>query len=69
MKERSREIELVVVQLPRGRTAVVGFDPVEKRMFTNHQGLFGSHFRLGVRDLDGRLLFPPDGRNFLCRSL
>lgn len=66
MKERNREIELVVIQLPRGRTAIVGFDPVEKRIFTNHEGLFDSLFRYGASDLDGRLLFPPDGRNFLC---
>jgi hypothetical protein len=68
MKERSLGIELIVVQLPRGRTVVVGFDPVEKRIFSNHQGLFRSLFRHGVRALDGRLLFPPDGRDFLCAA-
>lgn len=65
MKERSWGIELLVVQLPRGRTAIVGFDPAEKRIFTNHDGLFGSLFRRGASDLHGRLLFPSDGRNFL----
>lgn len=66
MKERTRGIELLVVQLPRGRTAIVGFDPAEKRIFTNHEGLLGSLFRYGASDLEGRLFFPPDGRNFLC---
>ena len=68
MKAGSQGREFIVVQLPRGRTVVVGFDPAEKRIFSNHQGLFGSLFRHGVRALDGRLLFPPDGRDFLCAA-
>jgi hypothetical protein len=66
MKEGNGGIEIVVVQLPRGRTSVVGFDPAVRRIFTTHQGLFGSLFQHGARDLEGRLLFPPDGRAFLC---
>jgi len=68
MMESSWRIELLVVQLPRGRTAIVGFDPAEKRIFTNHEGSFGSLFRHGASDLDGRLLFPSDGRNFLSAA-
>jgi len=66
MKERNREIEAVVVQLPRGRTAIIGFDLAARRIFTTNQGVFGSLFRHGTKDLEGRLLFPPDGLAFLC---
>lgn len=66
MRNSTLEMELLVVQLPRGRTAVIGFDPAQKRIFTNHEGFFDSLFKYGASDLDGRLLFPPDGRRFLC---
>ena len=57
-------MEMLIVQLPRGRTAVVQFDPVTCRVITNHAGLYASFFEKGVRGIDGRLLFPADGRSF-----
>jgi hypothetical protein len=57
-------MEMVIVQLPRGRTAVMQFDPVTCRVITNHAGLYASFFEKGVRGIDGRLLFPADGRPF-----
>jgi len=59
-------MELLMVQLPRGWTAVVGFDPVRKVVFTNHMGLFESLFQKGVKDFDGQVLIPRHGRSFLC---
>ena len=66
MKGENPCTELVLIQLPRGRTALIGFDPAGSRVFTNHQGFFDSLLQRGVRNLEGRLLFSPDGREFLC---
>lgn len=58
-------MEVLVVHLPRGRTAVAHFDPTEGAVVTNHAGLRATAFQKGVQDLDGRLLWPHDGRAFL----
>ncbi len=58
-------MEMLIVQLPRGRTAVVRWNAVTGRITTDHPGLRATAFRSGVKDLDGRLMFPRDGRGFL----
>ena len=59
-------MEFVIVQLPRGRTAVVQFNPVTGSVTTSHAGLIGTLFRKGVTDFDGYHRFPADGRKFLA---
>lgn len=58
-------MEIVVVQLPRGWSAVVGFDSATRVAFTNHSGLLGTLFKHGVKNLDGKVVHPSDGRSFL----
>ena len=58
-------MEFLVVQLPRGRTAVVQLDPATGSVTTNHTGLRCTLFRKGVRDFEGYKRFPADGRKFL----
>lgn len=57
--------ELIVVQLPRGRTATVHFDPTTGLVTTDHPGIRMTFFLAGVKDLEGRVLRPTDGRRFL----
>lgn len=63
--ERGISMEVLVLPLPRGRTAVVLFDPATNSVTTNHAGLVATVFQKGVKDLDGCLLLPHDGRAFL----
>lgn len=63
--ERRPGTEMLVVPLPRGRRAVVLFDPATNAVTTNHTGLMATVFQKGVKDLDGCLLLPRDGRAFL----
>lgn len=58
-------MDVLVVQLPRGRTANVWFDPTTHAVATNHAGLMVTLFRAGVKDWEGRRLYPSDGRAFL----
>lgn len=58
-------MEYLVVQLPRGRTAVVQFNPATGAVTTDHPGLMATLFRKGVTDFEGRQRFPSDGRKFL----
>ncbi len=58
-------MEMLVLPLPRGRRAVVLFDPATNAVTTNHAGLMATVFQKGVTDLDGYLLVPRDGRAFL----
>lgn len=58
-------MEMLVLPLPRGRTAVVLFDPATNSVTTNHAGLVATVFQKGVKDLDGCLLLPCAGRAFL----
>ena len=59
-------MEMLIVQLPRGRTAVVQFDEAAGRATTTHTGLRRTLFENGVKDLDGNVLFPCDGRAFVA---
>ena len=54
-----------LVQLPRGRTAAVHFNPVTGCVTTSHAGLIGTLFRKGVADFEGYRRFPGDGRKFI----
>ncbi len=60
----NREIDIVVLQLPRGCTAVARLDAVTGLVTTDH-GWLGSTLSKGIKGWDGRLLFPSDGRAFL----
>jgi hypothetical protein len=60
---RSR-VRLLLVSLPRGAMAAVWIDPVSGVIASNHPGL-QTILRRGIRDLDGRVLFPSDGKSFL----
>lgn len=59
-------MEFLVVQLPRGRTAVVQFNSATGSVTTSHAGLIGTLFRKGVRDFEGSQRFPADGLKFLA---
>jgi len=50
-----------MIQGPRGELAVVWVDPSSNRVSTNHVGLRAMLER-GVKDWEGRLVFPRDGR-------
>lgn len=58
-------METLIIQLPRGRTAVVRFDPAQGQVTTNHAGVRASFLAHGVRNVDGHLVFPREGRPFL----
>lgn len=54
----------LVVQYPRGRGALVWLDPGTRQVSTDQAGL-RLLFERGVKDWEGRLLFPRDGHTFL----
>jgi hypothetical protein len=56
---------MIVVQLPRGRKAVMQCDDRTGRISTDHAGLRAAFFDEGVRDWTGRRLGPMDGAAFL----
>lgn len=56
---------MIVVQLPRGRRAVVQCDERTGDVSTDHAGLRTTFFDEGVRDWTGRRLSPKDGIAFL----
>jgi hypothetical protein len=58
-------MDMLIVQLPRGRTAVVRFNAATGWVTTNHPGLRVTAFKNGVRDFGGKLVFPHAGREFL----
>lgn len=60
-----RPMAMLVVQLPRGRRAVVRVDVATGAATTTHAGVLAAFFHKGVRDWEGRLLRPNDGRRFL----
>jgi|CXWL01.1.fsa_nt_gi hypothetical protein len=62
--ETSVNIDALTVHLPRGYSAIVRYDPVTGSIRTGHAGLCATMQR-GVRDWDGRRIFPRDGRLFL----
>lgn len=59
------DMDVLVIQYPRGRAALVWFDPVTKHISISHAGL-RAILQRGVKDWGGRLLFPHDGRAFLA---
>lgn len=65
MPSCDRDMDMLIVQLPRGRTAVVRFDAATGRVTTDHPGLRATVVRNGVRDVSGQLVFPHAGREFL----
>lgn len=64
MVNMSGHADIVVVQLPRGATAMVWMDLATGNVATSHAGLQVT-LRRGVRDWTGHLVFPQDGLIFL----
>jgi hypothetical protein len=60
-----KDMEVLMVQYPRGCSALVWFDPMMKRVSTDHAGL-RAMLQRGVKDWGGHLLFPRDGHAFLA---
>jgi hypothetical protein len=60
----SEHADIVAVQYPRGATALVWLDLSTGAIATSHAGLRET-LRRGVRDWEGRLVCPRDGRLFL----
>ena len=63
----SEHADIVVVNYPRGVTALVWFDLATGAIATSHAGLRDT-LRRGVRDWEGRLVRPRDGRVFLSAA-
>jgi hypothetical protein len=59
-----RETDVLVVQYPRGCTAIVWFDPIAGSITTSHAGLRAT-LRRGVQTWEGCLVWPYDGHAFL----
>ncbi len=59
-----REIDVLVVQYPRGCTATIWFDPLAGSIMTSHAGLRAT-LRRGVQTWEGYLVWPYDGHAFL----
>lgn len=64
MVNMSGHADIVVVQLPRGASAMVWMDLATGNVATSHAGLQVT-LRRGVRDWTGHLVFPQDGLIFL----
>lgn len=60
----SGHADIVVVQLPRGATAMVWMDLATGKVATSHAGLQAA-LRRGVKDWAGHLVLPQDGSIFL----
>ena len=60
-----RKTDVLVVQYPRGRTAIVWFDPVAGSITASHASLRAT-LRRGVQSWDGCLVLPCDGYVFLA---
>lgn len=60
----SQNTDILVVQYPRGTTALVWSDQATGMIATSHAGL-QNVLRRGVRDWEGHLVCPHDGRIFL----
>lgn len=59
-----RNTDVLVVQYPRGCTAIVWFDLIAESIATSHAGLRAT-LRRGVRSWEGRPVSPHDGHAFL----
>jgi len=64
LKHMVKDRNIVVVQYPRGATALVWLDPASREVVTSHAEL-SSLLHQGVRDWGGRLVFPESGQDFL----
>jgi hypothetical protein len=60
-----RETDVLVVQYPRGCTAIVWFDPLAGSITTSHAGLHAT-LRRGVQSWEGSPVSPHDGHAFLA---
>ncbi|HSE58246.1 MAG TPA: hypothetical protein VLA99_06050 [Nitrospiraceae bacterium] len=60
----AKRIDIVIVQYPSGTTTLIWFDPATGSIATTHAGL-QARLRRGVRDWEGRVVVPEDGRAFL----
>lgn len=60
----SQHIDVLVVQYPRGATAMVWCDQAIGSIVTSHAGLRDA-LRRGIRDWEGHLVCPHDGPIFL----
>lgn len=58
------KVEGLAVQYPRGHIAIAWVDLATGLVKTNHPGLRAT-LRRGVKDWEGRVLFPRNGRAFL----
>jgi len=58
-------MQILVVQFRSEWRIVASYDPATETVAPNHAGVFARLFRQGVKDLDGRLLRPTDGRTFM----
>lgn len=63
-KPMSEHADIVLVNYPRGTTAMVWFDLETGAIATSHPGLRDT-LRRGCRNWSGRLVFPSVGRPFL----
>lgn len=63
---RKDGMDILLVQLSRGRTAVAQLDPASGVVTTDHPGLQAMGFRQGIRGFDGCRRWPRDGRAFLA---
>lgn len=59
----AKRMEMLVIQLPRGRSAVVQFDPARSTTVTDHCG-FRALLEYGILDWNGHRCFPADGHRF-----
>jgi hypothetical protein len=59
-----KDRDVLIVQYPRGCSALVWLNPMTKQISTNHAGL-RAMLQRGVKDWGGHLLFPRDGQAFL----
>lgn len=60
----SRHTDILVVQYPRGATALVWADHATGVIATSHAGL-QTLLRRGIRDWEGHLICSHEGRSFL----
>jgi hypothetical protein len=60
----AKRIDIVIMQYPSGTTTLVWFDPASGSIATTHVGL-RARLRRGVKDWEGQMVFPEDGRAFL----
>lgn len=59
-------MDVLLVRLSRGRTAIAQFDPALGVVTTDHPGLQALGFHEGIRGFDGGRCWPRDGRAFLA---